>query len=50
MFYIFDKEKSSVQKGRWLIHNQLAPWAKGHPPVLTLEPVTLNRFRLLFPG
>jgi hypothetical protein len=44
------RELISVGIGRWLIHNQLAPWVKGHPPVLTLEPITLNRFRLFLQG
>jgi hypothetical protein len=32
--------------GRWLRHNGLAPWTQGNPPVLLLEPVEGNRFKV----
>ena len=32
--------------GRWLRHNGLAPWSPGNPPVLLLEPLEGNRFRV----
>ncbi|APH39490.1 hypothetical protein [Methanohalophilus halophilus] len=30
--------------GIWLIENGLAPWKKGQPPKLTMEPISKNRF------
>jgi len=33
------RELISAEVGRWLIKNGLAPWPKGQPPELTLEPM-----------
>jgi len=40
------KELISIELGRWLIRNKLAPWRKGSPPKLSLIPVEGNRFLL----
>jgi hypothetical protein len=32
--------------GRWMLDRGLAPWPKGNPPRLRLEPVHEERFRL----
>lgn len=32
--------------GRWMINNRLAPWPKGSPPNLKLEPIAEAKFRL----
>jgi hypothetical protein len=40
------RELISAEIGRWLIRNNLAPWAKGSPPKLTLEHKSNNRFLL----
>lgn len=32
--------------GRWLIRENLAPWPRGHPPTVLLEPVGDGRFRV----
>lgn len=40
------RELISVRIGRWLIRNRLAPWKKGNPPQLFLEPTGDNQFRL----
>jgi len=32
--------------GRWLRHNGLAPWTSGNPPVLILEQIEGNHFRV----
>ena len=32
--------------GKWLLAQGLAPWPKGHPPTLLLEPVAGNRFKV----
>lgn len=40
------KELTSPAVGRWLRHNGLAPWPKGNPPTIVLEPIAENRFRL----
>ncbi len=34
--------------GRWMIRNRLAPWPKGSPPNLRLEPVGGARFSLSY--
>ena len=36
----------SLEIGKWLRHNGLAPWPMGNPPFLVLEPVAENRFRV----
>jgi hypothetical protein len=33
------RELISAEIGRWLMKNGLAPWPKGHPPRLALEPL-----------
>lgn len=40
------RELINAEIGRWLIRNNLAPWAKGIPPKLTLLHVGSNRFLL----
>ena len=40
------KELINAEIGRWLIRNNLAPWAKGKPPKLTLLHVGSKRFLL----
>jgi hypothetical protein len=40
------RELISAQIGRWLIGQGLAPWPKGEPPKLELEPLGGPRFRL----
>jgi len=32
--------------GKWMLDNELAPWPKGTPPRLKLEPIGDRRFRL----
>lgn len=32
--------------GRWLRHNGLAPWGRGNAPVILLEPVEGNHFKV----
>ncbi len=41
------RELISAEIGRWLIKNDLAPWPKGYPPELELEPFEKpGQFRL----
>ena len=40
------RELISADIGRWLMVNGLAPWPKGQPPKLLLEPLSDNRFLL----
>ena len=40
------RELISVRIGKWLIKNGLAPWQPNRPPVLRLEQVKGNHFRL----
>jgi hypothetical protein len=42
------RELINIRIGKWLIKNQLAPWEKGKPPILTLEQVGGNRFKLYY--
>jgi hypothetical protein len=42
-------ELRSAVIGRWLLSRRLAPWQRGKPPVLTLRPISGNRFELLPP-
>jgi hypothetical protein len=44
------RELISVQLGKWMIKNGLAPWPKGNPPELLLEPLVGNRFQLYLSG
>lgn len=37
-------ELISIGIGKWLINNGYAPWKKGHPPKLSLEPISVGRF------
>lgn len=39
------RELISIEIGRWLIENKLAPWQKGKPPKLMLIHIKENRFR-----
>lgn len=39
-------ELMSQALGRWLRRNGLAPWVRGNPPSVVLEPVEENRFRV----
>lgn len=39
-------ELRSAALGRWLRSAGLAPWPKGQPPALTIEPVQGSLFRL----
>jgi hypothetical protein len=39
-------ELRSRRIGKWLLDHGLAPWVKGKPPRLSLEPVGARRFRL----
>ena len=32
--------------GKWMLDQGLAPWPKGKPPRLSLEPIGIRRFRL----
>jgi hypothetical protein len=41
------RELIHAEIGRWMLQNSLAPWPKGKPPKLVLEPTGLLRhFRL----
>src|SRR5258708_3654714 len=40
------RELRSATIGRWLLRNGLAPWPRGVPPALVLQPVANNRFEL----
>lgn len=39
-------ELRSRDIGEWLLSNGLAPWPKGSPPKLELEPISAEHFRL----
>ncbi|MDI6886880.1 MAG: hypothetical protein QMD22_11195 [archaeon] len=39
-------ELRSARIGKWMIERGLAPWPKGSPPELELEPITDREFRL----
>lgn len=39
-------ELRSAEIGLWLIEYRLAPWQKGKPPTLKLEPTARQEFRL----
>ena len=39
-------ELRSQAIGRWLQDEGLAPWPKGHPPMLRIGPLGAGRFRL----
>jgi hypothetical protein len=43
------RELISADIGRWLQASGLAPWPKGKPPKLLLEPLSGNRFSLIQP-
>ena len=38
------RELISKEIGKWLRQNELAPWPKGKPPKLVMEPLTEGRF------
>ena len=40
------RELISVEIGKWLIKNKLAPWMKGNPPHLELNKIEGRRFHL----
>lgn len=40
------RELISIEVGRWMLQNKLAPWPRNHPPKLRLEPIGERRFRL----
>ena len=40
------RELISKDIGLWLISNNKAPWIKGHPPKLQLEPVDKRTFKV----
>lgn len=37
-------ELRSLKIGQWLLHHGLAPWPRGRPPKLTVEPIGDNGF------
>ncbi len=39
-------ELRNTKIGKWMINNRFAPWPKGSPPNLKLEPVAEGTFRL----
>jgi len=39
-------ELRSAKIGEWMLEHGLAPWPKGNPPKLRLEPVGDRKFRL----
>ena len=39
-------ELRSAKIGKWMLHHKLAPWPKGNPPKLKLEPIGSRKFRL----
>jgi hypothetical protein len=41
------KELICPAVGRWLRRNGMAPWGKGNPPVIVLDAVEGNHFRIL---
>jgi hypothetical protein len=40
------RELRSKHIGRWMLDNRVAPWPKGSPPKLRLEPTGEGKFRL----
>ena len=42
------RELINKQVGLWLIKNGKAPWPKGRPPKIRLEPTSGNRFKAEF--
>lgn len=40
------KELISIEIGRWMRSQGIAPWSRGNPPKLIMEPIEANRFRL----
>lgn len=40
------RELISIEIGRWLRSQGLAPWSRGNPPKLIMEALEDNRFRL----
>ena len=42
------RELISKNIGKWLIKNGRAPWPKGHPPRMRMEPMGDNRFKVDF--
>ncbi len=42
------RELINKQVGLWLIKNEKAPWPKGRPPKIKLEPASGNRFKAEF--
>lgn len=41
-------ELRNAKIGKWMIYNRLAPWPKGSPPNLKLEPIAERKFRLSY--
>jgi hypothetical protein len=39
-------ELRSSKIGKWMLNNKLAPWPKGKPPQLRLDPIGNRQFRL----
>ena len=39
-------ELRSAEIGRWMIKNHLAPWLKGSPPRIELQPLGGRKFKL----
>jgi hypothetical protein len=39
-------ELRNAKIGKWMINNRLAPWPKGSPPNLKLEPIAEGKFSL----
>jgi len=39
-------ELRNAKIGKWMLDNELAPWPKGDPPNLKLEPIGNRKFRL----
>jgi hypothetical protein len=40
------REIQCAAVGRWLRKNGLAPWGRGNPPAIVLEPLGENRFKV----
>ena len=40
-------EFRSAEIGKWLLREQLAPWPKGSPPTVVLEPAGPAKFRVI---
>jgi len=41
------RELISIDIGKWFLQNNYAPWPKGLPPKIELEPIIGNKFRLV---